>query len=88
MEEYDQNRTRLKAVQNFEGPKKKKDVRAFLGLAGNYWKFIPRFSETAIPLTDATKKDAPDCTHLTLGVFLHHSAHTWNSLPPLSSHLV
>ena len=47
-------------MQNFERPKRKKDVRAFFGLADYYRKFIPRFSETAIPLTDATKKDAPD----------------------------
>ena len=51
---------KIKAVLNFERPKKKKDVRAFLHLAGYYRKFIPRFSETAIPLTDATKKEAPD----------------------------
>ena len=51
---------KIKAVQNFERPKKKKDVRAFLYLAGYYRKFIPRFSATVIPLTDATKKDAPD----------------------------
>ena len=50
---------RIKAVQNFERPKKKKGVGIFLDLAGYYRKFIPRFSETAIPLTDATKKDAP-----------------------------
>ena len=51
---------KIKAVQNFERPKKKIDVHAFLGLAGYYRKFIPRFSETAIPLTDATNKDTPD----------------------------
>ena len=51
---------KIKALQNFEQPKKKKDVRAFLGLADYYRKFILRFSETVIPLTDATKKDAPD----------------------------
>ena len=51
---------KIKTVLNFERPKKKKDVRAFLGLASYYWKFIPKFYETAIPLTDATKKDAPD----------------------------
>ena len=55
-----QEQNKIKAVQNFEQPKKKKDVRAFLGLADYYRIFIPRFSETAIPLTDATKKDAPD----------------------------
>ena len=55
---------KIKAVQNFERPKKKKDVSAFLGLAGYYRKFISRFSETAIP-SDATKKDAPDKLHWT-----------------------
>ena len=55
-----QEQNKIKAVQNFEQPKKKKDVRAFLYFAGYYRKFISRFSETAIPLTDATKTDAPD----------------------------
>ena len=52
--------SKIKAVQNFERPKKKKDIRAYLSLANYYRKFIPRFSERAIPLNDATKKDAPD----------------------------
>ena len=55
-----QEQNKINAVRNFERPKKKKDVRTFLYFAGYYRKFIPRFSETAIPLTDATKKDAPD----------------------------
>uniref|UniRef100_A0A1X7SIY1 Reverse transcriptase RNase H-like domain-containing protein n=1 Tax=Amphimedon queenslandica TaxID=400682 RepID=A0A1X7SIY1_AMPQE len=35
------------------------DVRAFLGLAGYYRKFIPNFASIAVALTDCTKKAAP-----------------------------
>ena len=39
-------------------PQTKKQVRAFLGLAGYYRRFIPNFSAMAFPLTDLTKKTA------------------------------
>ncbi len=41
-------------------PKTKKEVRQFLGLAGYYRRFIPNYSELTSPLTDLTKKEAPD----------------------------
>ena len=34
-------------------------MRSFLGLAGYYRKFIPRFAEIAVPLSDLTKKGSP-----------------------------
>ncbi|XP_058637108.1 uncharacterized protein LOC131543606 [Onychostoma macrolepis] len=40
--------------------KTKKEVRQFLGLAGYYRRFIPNYSELTSPLTDLTKKEAPD----------------------------
>ena len=41
-------------------PKTKKQVRAFLGLTGYYRRFIPNYADTALPLTDLTRKDAPN----------------------------
>ncbi|XP_060569847.1 uncharacterized protein LOC132728257 [Ruditapes philippinarum] len=37
-----------------------RQVRAFLGLAGYYRRFIPSFAEIAAPLTDLTKKGLPN----------------------------
>ena len=41
-------------------PTTKKELRAFLGLAGYYRKFVPNFAEVSAPLTDMTKKGQPD----------------------------
>nr|XP_034331791.1 uncharacterized protein LOC117690977 [Crassostrea gigas] len=50
----------IDAVRNAPIPQTKKQVRAFLGLAGFYRKFIPNFSAIAIPLSDLTKKGQPN----------------------------
>ncbi|UYV71031.1 hypothetical protein LAZ67_8001473, partial [Cordylochernes scorpioides] len=42
---------KTKAINEFPQPKTVKQVRQFLGLAGYYRKFIPKFSEIADPLT-------------------------------------
>ena len=39
-------------------PVTKKDVRAFPGLVGYYWWFIPQFAVDATPLTDLICKEA------------------------------
>ncbi len=52
------------AVRVAKIPETKKGVRAFLGLAGFYRKFIPNFAEIAVPLTDLTKKGQPNKVEL------------------------
>ncbi len=46
------------AVQDWPTPRTVKDVRAFLGLASYYRRYIPNFAAVAAPLTGLTKKDA------------------------------
>ena len=46
---------KIDAIKNFSPPKSKTEVRAFLGLAGYYSRYIPMFSSIAAPLTDALK---------------------------------
>ena len=46
---------KCKAVKDFPIPKSKTDVRAFLGLASYYRRFIKDFAEIAKPLTELTK---------------------------------
>ena len=48
------------AVAAAPRPRTKKEVRRFLGLAGYYRQFVPNFSDLASPLTDLTRKRAPD----------------------------
>ncbi|CAK9811734.1 Retrovirus-related Pol polyprotein from transposon 297 [Anthophora quadrimaculata] len=48
----------VKAVKDFPAPKTTKNIKQFLGLAGYYRRFIPKFSHIAKPLTALLKKDA------------------------------
>ncbi|KAI7813488.1 hypothetical protein IRJ41_018565 [Triplophysa rosa] len=41
------------------------EVRQFLGLAGYYRRFVPKYSELTNPLTDLTKKEVPDAVQWT-----------------------
>ena len=52
--------TKVAAVLEFPQPQTKKDIHAFLGLTGYYRRFIPNFATIALPLTDLTKKTAPN----------------------------
>ena len=52
--------TNLNKILNLEIPKSKKQVRALLGLAGYYRKFIPNFANITAPLTDLLTKGKPD----------------------------
>ena len=47
------------AVANFPEPRSAKDVQSFLGLAGYFRKFVPRYSVIARPLSDLLRKDVP-----------------------------
>jgi hypothetical protein len=40
---------KLKKIREAEQQRTKKDLHAFLGLAGYYWKFISGFATMAIP---------------------------------------
>ena len=46
--------SKVQAVLHFPTPTDKTGVRAFLGLAGYYRRFIPNFASQAAPLTDLT----------------------------------
>ena len=52
--------SKCRAVETFPLPVTKKQVRAFLGLTGYYRKFIPDYATVAAPLTDLTRKNAPN----------------------------
>ena len=47
---------RVKTLKAYIRPTNQKELRAFLGMAGYYQKFIPDFSQWAGPLFDAFKK--------------------------------
>jgi hypothetical protein len=49
---------KVKAIVDWPTPSKVADVRAFLGTAGYYRKFIRGFSGIAMPLSDLTKEDS------------------------------
>ena len=51
---------KVQAIANFPRPTTKKQIRAFLGLAGYYRRFVPQFADKAAALSDCTKKDHPD----------------------------
>ena len=51
---------KLEAVKSYPIPKTKKDVRSFLGLTGYYRKFISGYASMSAPLTNLTRKTAPN----------------------------
>lgn len=51
---------KVTAIQNFNRPSTKKQVRSLIGMVGFYRKFIPNFSAIAGPLTDLTRKGQPN----------------------------
>ena len=55
--------SKLDALEAVTTPTTKRQVRAFLGLAGYYRRFIPDFSSIATPLTDLLRKNCLQCGH-------------------------
>jgi len=52
--------SKVQAVKDFPKPSTKWQVRAFLGLVGYYWCFIPGYTNLATLLMDLTRKIAPN----------------------------
>ena len=50
----------LEKMKDAPRPLNKKDVRSFLGMCGFYQKYIPKFNIIAAPLSELTKKAAPE----------------------------
>jgi hypothetical protein len=48
---------KVQSIKDWKTPTRKSEVRAFLGLAGYYRKFMKGFSEVAGPLTDLTRDE-------------------------------
>ena len=51
---------KVEQILKVAAPKTKKQVRAFLGLSGYYRKYVKNYAAVATPLTDLTKKGAPN----------------------------
>ena len=56
---------KVQAVKEYSQPETKKDVRAFLGLAGYYRRFVPNFTAVAVPMTELTRKGQFHWVHWT-----------------------
>ena len=52
---------KVAAIQNWPVPKNLHEIRGFLGFVNFYRKYIPRFAEIALPLTNLTRTTLPDC---------------------------
>ncbi len=50
-------------IRNYLPPKRKTDLRAFLGLTSFYSRFIPSFSDHTSVLNSYLRKDKPDILH-------------------------
>ena len=58
--------SKLSAIESFALPTTIKEVRTFLGITGYYRRFIENYSSIAAPLTDLTKKSAPNAVTWTV----------------------
>jgi len=51
---------KIVSIREAKRPTTKKEVRSFLGLSGYYRRYIPDYATIAVPLTNLTKKNAPN----------------------------
>ena len=51
---------KIKCIQEHPRPRTKRDVKAFLGLAGYYHHFAPGYATMAAPISDLTRKGEPE----------------------------
>ena len=56
---------KVDAVREWQEPANKSQMMSFLGLAGQYRKFIHHYSTLTAPLTDMLSKDQPQRLHWT-----------------------
>ncbi|CAM4587144.1 unnamed protein product [Lepidochelys olivacea] len=52
--------TKVEAIRDWPTPQTKKQVQAFIGMAGYYRRFVPHFSSIAASITELCKKGKPD----------------------------
>lgn len=50
---------KIEALWRYQAPQTKKQMKAFLGLANYYRKFVPRFAEFMVPLREPPQIGAP-----------------------------
>lgn len=50
---------KIKAIVNWESPKNVMKIRSFLGLTGNYKRFVKGFLTIVAPMTKLAKKNTP-----------------------------
>ncbi|CAM5131992.1 unnamed protein product [Eretmochelys imbricata] len=51
---------KVEVIRDWPAPHTKKQVQAFIGMAGYYRSFVPHFSAIATPITELCKKGKPD----------------------------
>ncbi|XP_065438320.1 uncharacterized protein LOC135981052 [Chrysemys picta bellii] len=51
---------KVEVIRDWPAPQTKKQVQAFIGMAGYYRRFVPHFSAIAAPITELCKKGKPD----------------------------
>ncbi|CAM5125559.1 unnamed protein product [Natator depressus] len=51
---------KVEVIRDWPAPHTKKQVHAFIGMAGYYRRFVPHFSAIATPITELCKKGKPD----------------------------
>ncbi|CAM5157383.1 unnamed protein product [Eretmochelys imbricata] len=51
---------KVEVIRDWPAPHTKKQVQAFIGMAGYYQRFVPHFSTIATPITELCKKGKPD----------------------------